>query len=169
MPIASPDATNNDVTLNVDQENENIIVPPPNESQSTSSNALSSGGLSAPSIMKNKSTSSTKLNEDLSVDDDKLMNSDTVPNRSTADTHSNMYTSTGKVNYTRNGFTTRIEVGGIRKTISIVTDDGSISGGLTLYDKSNKSLKNLIYYIKAAYSNNLTSPKWKVKFEIFSL
>ena len=36
----------------------------------------------------------------------------------------------------------------------------SISGGLT-FDKNNKSLKNLIYYIKTAYSNSLTSPKWK--------
>lgn len=36
----------------------------------------------------------------------------------------------------------------------------AISGGLTL-NKSNKSLKNLIFYIKTAYSNNLTSPKWK--------
>ena len=36
----------------------------------------------------------------------------------------------------------------------------SISGGLTL-DKSNTSLKNLICYIKTAYSSNLTSPKWK--------
>ena len=41
-----------------------------------------------------------------------------------------------------------------------LTTGGTISGGLTL-DKTNKSLKNLIYYIKTAYSNNLTSPKWK--------
>jgi hypothetical protein len=40
------------------------------------------------------------------------------------------------------------------------TNGGSISGGLTL-DKANSSLKNLIYYIKNAYSSNLTSPKWK--------
>ena len=36
----------------------------------------------------------------------------------------------------------------------------TISGGLTL-NRTNKSLKNLILYIKTAYSNNLTSPKWK--------
>ena len=36
----------------------------------------------------------------------------------------------------------------------------SISGGLTL-NKQNASLKNLISYIRSAYSNNLTSPKWK--------
>jgi hypothetical protein len=41
-----------------------------------------------------------------------------------------------------------------------IVNGGTISGGLTL-DKKNKSLKNLIYYIKTAYSNNLTSPKWK--------
>ena len=36
----------------------------------------------------------------------------------------------------------------------------TISGGLTL-NKTNESLKNLITYIKTAYSKNLTSPKWK--------
>ena len=36
----------------------------------------------------------------------------------------------------------------------------TISGGLTL-DSSNKSLKNLICYIKTSYSNKLNSPKWK--------
>ena len=36
----------------------------------------------------------------------------------------------------------------------------SISGGFTL-DRNNSSLKNLICYIKSAYRNNLTSPKWK--------
>lgn len=48
----------------------------------------------------------------------------------------------------------------IRKRRDLVNNGGTISGGLTL-DKNNKSLKNLIYYIKTAYSNNLTSPKWK--------
>jgi hypothetical protein len=164
MPIASPDATHNDVTVDVDQENENIIVPPPSEVQNSSSiNELSGNGNTSPTILKNKSTGSTKLlNDEISADDDKLINSNIViTNRSTVNNNDSIYTSTGKVNHTRNGFTTRIEVGGIRKTISIVTDDGSISGGLTLYEKTNSSLKNLIYYIKAAYSNNLTSPKWK--------
>jgi hypothetical protein len=44
--------------------------------------------------------------------------------------------------------------------LPVKTNDGSISGGLT-FDKQNTSLKNLIYYIKHAYSSNLTSPKWK--------
>jgi hypothetical protein len=161
MPIASPDATHNEVTLNVDQDNENIIVPPQNQSQISSSLGLQGNGNSSPNNLKNKSTSSTKLNEEINVDDNKLITSNIVPNSSTVESDIAIYIPTGKVNHTRNGFTTRIEVGGIRKTISIVTDDGSISGGLTLYDKSNSSLKNLIYYIKAAYSNNLTSPKWK--------
>ncbi len=41
-----------------------------------------------------------------------------------------------------------------------ICQNGTISGGLTL-DNKNKSLKNLIFYIKNAYSNSLTSPKWK--------
>lgn len=41
-----------------------------------------------------------------------------------------------------------------------IARSGSISGGLTL-DRTNKSLKNLIFYIKNAYSNSLNSPKWK--------
>ncbi len=41
-----------------------------------------------------------------------------------------------------------------------ISSSRTISGGLTL-NKTNASLKNLIMYIKTAYSNNLTSPKWK--------
>jgi hypothetical protein len=44
--------------------------------------------------------------------------------------------------------------------VLLCAQQGSISGGLTL-DKTNKSLMKLIFYIKTAYSNNLTSPKWK--------
>lgn len=40
------------------------------------------------------------------------------------------------------------------------SEANTISGGLSL-NKTNKSLKNLILYIKTTYSNNLTSPKWK--------
>ncbi len=41
-----------------------------------------------------------------------------------------------------------------------ISSSRTISGGLTL-NNTNASLKNLIIYIKTAYSNNLTSPKWK--------
>lgn len=45
-------------------------------------------------------------------------------------------------------------------TASLAGNEASISGGLTL-NRQNASLKNLISYIRSAYSNNLTSPKWK--------
>ncbi len=53
-----------------------------------------------------------------------------------------------------------VNVASVTRFHADIVNGKTISGGLTL-DKKNKSLKNLIYYIRTAYSNNLTSPKWK--------
>lgn len=105
MPIASPDATNNDVTLNtnLNADQEHYADAEPEVVQQ----------IKAP---QKKSTSSTMR-------------------KSTASDP-------------------------FAKIQAIISSSGSISGGLTL-DRNNKSLKNLMFYIKSAYSNNLTSPKWK--------
>ncbi|CAF0990575.1 unnamed protein product [Brachionus calyciflorus] len=113
MPIASPDATNNDVTLNT---NLNIDT----ETDSTANQVL---------INSNK----TQVLSNISVK------------------NSNINNYIAKKNIL-NGQLTKIQ--------EMIISNGSISGGLTL-DKTNKSLKNLMFYIRSAYSNNLTSPKWK--------
>ncbi len=114
MPIASPDALNNEVPVNtINPENEEEI----NVSKVTNDHSIQ-----------------------ISVNNSKL--AQVVQRPSNAAT---------LMAYNRNG---RIS------DQLINSQNRSISGGLTL-DKTNKSLKNLIYYIKTAYSNSLTSPKWK--------
>ena len=172
MPIASPTIANHhDVSLDVSEQEAGGVSGASASSAANSSskqgsdsgggpgsNSMSVGG----SSIKAKSTSSTKLSTMDDVDGETankmLIKTEivVVPNSELAANGD-----TEKAQQTPAGISTRIEVGGMRKTISIVTHDGSISGGLTIKDKGNKSLKNLIYYIKVAYSSNLTSPKWK--------
>ena len=115
MPIASPDALNNEVPVNtINPENEEEV----NVTKVTNDH----------SIQISVNTKSAQVNH--------------KPSNAT-----NMMS----LAYNRNG----------RISDQIINPQNrSISGGLTL-DKTNKSLKNLIYYIKTAYSNSLTSPKWK--------
>lgn len=105
MPIASPDATNNDVTLttNLNAEQEQFVDT---ESEVTSQNK--------------------------------------APQRKN----------------TASGVRKPLASGPMLKIQAMISSNGSVSGGITL-DKNNKSLKNLMFYIRSAYSNNLTSPKWK--------
>lgn len=105
MPIASPDATNNDVTLNtnLNAEQEHFVDTEP-----------------------------------------EVANHNKVPQKK------NTATSVRKP----------LISGPMVKIQAMISSNGSISGGITL-DKNNKSLKNLMFYIRSAYSNNLTSPKWK--------
>ena len=109
MPIASPDALNNEVPVNALNPDQEDLIEPQDESKSN-------GTLS---IANNAEAQVAKS----------LHNSSCVRHASQAG---------AELDHTRS----------------------SISGGLTL-NKTNKSLKNLIYYIKTAYSINLTSPKWK--------
>jgi hypothetical protein len=114
MPIASPDALNNEVPVNtINPENEEEI----NVSKVTNDHSIQ-----------------------ISVNNSKLAQVVQRPSNAA-----------NLMAYNRNG---RIS------DQLINSQNRSISGGLTL-DKTNKSLKNLIYYIKTAYSNSLTSPKWK--------
>lgn len=180
MPIASPDATHNEVTLSVDQENENILVASSSQTQlDTSGGQIKSTSGGAKLVIDDDDDEVAKLSAKSVKSSAERVNDESSavlkePNKAESSTQisgmmsskSGLISSTGstlagKPSQNRTGFTARIEIGGVMKTISIVTEDGSISGGLTLYDKTNKSLKNLIYYIKVAYSNNLTSPKWK--------
>ncbi|RMZ95626.1 WBSCR14 -like protein [Brachionus plicatilis] len=105
MPIASPDATNNDVTLN------------------------------------------TELNADQEhyvYQEPEVVHQTKAPQKKSACTSVRKTAASGP----------------LAKIQAVISSNGSISGGLTL-DRNNKSLKNLMFYIKSAYSNNLTSPKWK--------
>lgn len=112
MAIPSPDASNNEVTVNsINPDHDDIIAPE--------------------SIKKSENVASIIISE---------------PSKGQI---MSKISATAKARYNNND---------IRKLI--IENGGSISGGITL-DKTNKSLKNLIYYIKSAYSNNLTSPKWK--------
>ena len=109
MPIASPDALNNEVPVNALNADQEDLIEPQDESKLN-------GTLS---IVNNSESQVAKS----------LHNSACVRHACQAG---------AELDHTRS----------------------SISGGLTL-NKTNKSLKNLIYYIKTAYSINLTSPKWK--------
>lgn len=110
MPIASPDALNNEVPVNTINEEE----------------------------INNETKENVTINSmELNAANSKMKQNSDVP--------SNLNVNNRCITIHKN---------------EIITHRGSISGGLTL-DKTNKSLKNLILYIKTAYSNSLTSPKWK--------
>ena len=114
MPIASPDALNNEVPVN--------NINPENEEEANNDTKLAND-----QSMK------------IGVDNLKLVHA------------TNKQSNAANLVYNRNS----------RVSDQLINPQNrTISGGLTL-DKTNKSLKNLIYYIKTAYSNSLTSPKWK--------
>ena len=124
MPIASPDALNNEVPVNtLNPENDEEIN---NVTKSTSVHSIDMDG------------QNSKLTQ-------------VVLKPSSNSTHMIVYAPNVDVHYTSNNQ---------NNDQMINPQNRTISGGLTL-DKTNKSLKNLIYYIKTAYSNSLTSPKWK--------
>lgn len=129
MPIASPDATNNEVTLNTTINADQDQFP--DQENEVATNAVATIATKSQTPVTNANISNRKLGTSV------------VPRNGQANV-------TTVRKFMVNGNIVPILVG----------PTGSISGGLTL-DKTNKSLKNLMYYIKTAYSNNLTSPKWK--------
>ena len=143
MAIPSPDATNNEVldTINPDQDHHIIIVPEikVNEIVNTSGGSGVANGEQRALSSKHHHN---QHNNNHHHHHNQQQQAPVVPRRAADDNY---------VNISNVATVCRQKVD---------MSSGTISGGLTL-DKTNKSLKNLIYYIKTAYSNNLTSPKWK--------
>lgn len=135
MPIASPDASIHDVTpLNTDLNAEQYQ----DQENETLANANTSNATINQTIGQNSLTPNT-ITQSATIGNSVMIRNGTANSSSVR----------------------KVTLNGPIHTIQMMTSSGcSISGGLTL-DKTNKSLKNLMYYIKTAYSNNLTSPKWK--------
>lgn len=213
MPIASPDATNNDVTvntINAEQDHDESLVVADDKDlnedhvdKSKIKSIQSSPAVSAPvpilshkSRILNKKLKSRRLSAtelptntvpvQIPTNISKQADHDHPSHQISKDIHSNVAVSapnnsqlndnpnncsssyTSSSNDLKYMSTSNNQTSGAGVSLSTLnrvnyyfnTNGYSISGGLTL-DKQNKSLKNLIYYIKTAYSNNLTSPKWK--------
>lgn len=192
MPIASPDATNNEVTVNtinadnyVDQENEatnktNNASASGTVNGTSTSNGVGGGDVSGAGSVSNLSVTKTitdvssmgsgvqlavAKNSNAAAINKQYMNG--VPSMSNQlNPLNNLNSSHSKSllkNYllaTSGNNPTAAAAAAAIVNLIFSNQGASISGGLTL-DKANKSLMKLIFYIKTAYSNNLTSPKWK--------
>jgi hypothetical protein len=146
MPIASPDATNNEVpvnTINPEHDQDDIATATPRPNEKLVSDPIVGNSSQTNSIEDTRGVTSAVDTE----------------NESTAVTRSSAQRRSGANDL--NTMASGVSGMSLRSLNQLISSNGgSISGGLTL-DKRNKSLKNLIHYIKVAYSNNLTSPKWK--------
>jgi hypothetical protein len=150
MPIASPDATNNEVpvnTINPEHDQDDMGT-------ATTPRAKEKLGGRGDTIASNTSRVALIGGARCTVDAAGVDNESSA----TASSCSVQRRSGANESNTMTGGVSGMSLRNLSQLIS--SNGGSISGGLTL-DKRNKSLKNLIHYIKIAYSNNLTSPKWK--------
>jgi len=149
MPIASPDALNNEVPVN--------IINPENEEEIKENDAINTNDsklLKQDQSLLNKQSQLNNVNNNSRLTSELT---DPPPNNQQLK-HDQQQQLQHHLHHYHTQQQQQQQQNHIQK--QQLQPQRTISGGLTL-DKTNKSLKNLIYYIKTAYSNNLTSPKWK--------